>query len=186
MVALHQKPFFCNNDNSIMGNHPSSIIIISYCLSNLVGLIILWSAVKRPMLGRLLLFILFSWAARVNYTLASEHPAVYLNYSNYGIGWYNAFINGWFKNHIAFMVRSIVAGQILIAIGISLKGWWVKMASVGVIIFMLAIAPLGFGVAFPFSLTVSVAGFFIFKKENEHYLWEMGRHSLQAKQRSHS
>lgn len=186
MAASHQKLFFWNNDNNIMDNHPSSIVILSYCLSNLVGLIILWSAVKRPMLGRCLLFLLFAWAALVNYSLANEHPEVYLNYSNYGFGWYNGFINGWFKNHIPFMVNSIVVGQILIAVGISLKGGWVKTASVGIIIFMLAIAPLGFAAAFPFSLTLSVAGFVIFKKDNEHYLWEMGKHSLHPKQHVHS
>lgn len=158
-----------------MINQYSPILMLAYGLSNLLGLIILWCALKHPMIARLLLFLLFAWAARVNYTIANDHPSVYLNYSYYGIGWYRGFIMGWFSEHISPMINMIVCGQICIAIGMALNGWWVKLACIGVIVFMMAIAPLGFAAAFPFSLTLSGACFCIFKQDHNSNLWQIGK-----------
>jgi hypothetical protein len=70
------------------------------------------------------------------------------------------------------MVSLIANGEGLIAVGMILKGWWVKLACMGVIIFQLSIAPLGVYAAFPFSITVSVAAFFILRKNRLDYLWK--------------
>lgn len=70
------------------------------------------------------------------------------------------------------MVTLISAGQGAIAIGFLLKGWWVKLAGIGAILFLLAIAPLGVGAGFPFSITVSIAAFFILQKDVLNYIWE--------------
>ena len=57
----------------------------------------------------------------------------------------------------------------------ALKGAWVKWACIGVIIFLMAIAPLGYYAAFPFSVTVSLAAFFILMKDPRELLWKSGK-----------
>ena len=59
----------------------------------------------------------------------------------------------------------------LIALGMLLKGIWVRLACIGAIIFLLAIAPLGLYAAFPFSLIAGAACFFILKQDDLNYLW---------------
>jgi hypothetical protein len=146
-----------------MNYDDSYFLLIAYCASNIAGLLLLWAAVKKPKHARLVFFVLFGWACWINYTTGQQHPQVYLDYARFSIGIYKDFINGWFKNHIQVTVTIIAIGQALIALGMLLNGIWVKMACVGVILFLLAIAPLGVGSAFPFSITVSIAAYFIIK-----------------------
>jgi hypothetical protein len=146
--------------------------LVAYIISNIAGLIILWAAIKRPYLARLMFVILFSWACVANYTLAHQKPEEYLNYADTSIKWYRDFIHGWFTNHITIMVSSIAIGEGLIAIGMILKGWWVKLSCIGVIVFLMAIAPLGVYAGFPFSITVSIAAFVVLKKNAVNYLWQ--------------
>nr|MBP9099551.1 hypothetical protein [Ferruginibacter sp.] len=54
-------------------------------------------------------------------------------------------------------------GQLIIGLGLLARGMIVKLSCIGGIIFMLAIAPLGFGAAFPFSITSSVALFLLYR-----------------------
>lgn len=48
---------------------------------------------------------------------------------------------------------------------------WVRAACIGAIVFLLAIAPLGVGSAFPFSITVSVAAFLVIRKREFRNIW---------------
>ena len=117
-------------------------------------------------------FLLFAWASVANYTTAHNNPEEYLNYADTSIKWYRDFIHGWFSSNITLMVTSIAVGEGLISIGMILKGWWVKISCIGAIIFLLAIAPMGIYAAFPFSITVSLAAFFVMKKNALSYLWQ--------------
>ena len=150
----------------------NSNYLLPYIISNIVGLLFLWAAIKKPPLARLMFVLLFSWACYINYTLSHSKPEFYLDYADASINWYTHFINGWFSNHITIMVTLIAIGQGLIAIGMSLKGWWVKIACIGVIIFLTAISPLGFYAAFPFEVTVALAAWFIIKNDSLDYLWK--------------
>lgn len=147
--------------------------LVMYLVSNVAGLLILWVAFKRPKIARFVFFLLFAWACWVNYTLARTNPEVYLEYANMSVSWYSNFINGWFKENIAMIITSIAIGQGLIAIGMLLKGWWVKLACIGTIIFLLSIAPLGVGAAFPFSIIVSLAAYIILSKDDLQYIWNI-------------
>jgi hypothetical protein len=146
--------------------------LIAYIISNIVGLIFLWAAIKRPYVARLMFVFLSGWACVANYTLAHQRPEEYLNYADTSIKWYRDFIHGWFKSNITLMVSLIAVGEGSIAVGMILKGWWVRLACMGVIIFLLSIAPLGVYARFPFSITVSLAAFFILKKNAVNYLWQ--------------
>ncbi len=155
-------------------------LIIVYMVSNLIGLLYLLAAIKAPKLARLLFLLLFGWAGWFNYTLCHKNPEAYLMYSQKSIHLYADFINGWFKEHITLFVSLIAIGQFLIAWGMLLKGIWVKLACVGVIIFLLSIAPLGMYAAFPFSIFVLLAAWFIIKKDNKDYIWKFSIHSRKA------
>ena len=150
----------------------NSTYLLPYIISNVIGLLFLWAAIKKPQLARLMFVLLFGWACWINYTLAHEKPEEYLNYANASIKWYADFINGWFRQHVTIMVSLIAMGEGLIAIGMLLKGWWVKMACIGVIIFLIAISPLGYYAGFPFEITVSLAAYFVIKKDSLDYLWK--------------
>ena len=147
--------------------------LVMYLVSNVAGLLILWAAFKKPKIARFVFFLLFTWACWVNYTLAHTNPEAYLGYAAMSSKWYSGFINGWFKEHITLMVTAIAIGQGLIAIGMLLKGWLVKLANIGTIIFLLGIAPLGVGAAFPFSIVVSVAAYVIIRRDDLDYIWKV-------------
>ncbi|MCB0489935.1 MAG: hypothetical protein KDC99_15740 [Cyclobacteriaceae bacterium] len=148
------------------------VYLIPYVVSNAVALFMLWSAWKKPVLARLLFFILFFWAFIMNLTTALTNPNDYLNYSEMAVAWYKSFIDGWFKDHITIVVVAIAIGQALIAIGIILNGTLVRLAAIGAILFLIGIAPLGVGSAFPFSITASVAAWLIIRRKNLEYLWK--------------
>ena len=155
-----------------------SSYLVGYIISNIVGLLFLWAAIKKPYLARLMFVLLFGWASVTNYYFAHQTPEAYLEYADASIKWYRDFIHGWFSSHITLMVTLIAFGEAAIAIGMLLKGWWVKLACIGVIIFLLAIAPLGFYAGFPFSITTSIAAFLILKKEAYNYLWKYKKAKL--------
>jgi len=142
-----------------------------YITANLLGIFILLLAIMRPKTGRFILFLLFAWACTFNIFTSYNNPEVYLNYSTLSVQLYGRFINGWFKDHITLMVTAIAICQGLIAIGMLLRGWWVKLASFGAIAFLLSIAPLGVGSGFPFSITVSLAVCIILKRDNLESIW---------------
>lgn len=146
--------------------------LIGYIVSNIVGILFLWTAIKKPKLSRFMFVLLFGWASWMNYTTVHNKPEVYLEYADMSFSWYSDFINGWFKDNITAMVTMISIGQGLIAVGMLLNGIWVRLACIGAIVFLVAIAPLGVGSGFPFSITVSIAAFIILKKDDLNCLWK--------------
>jgi len=143
-----------------------------WLLSNSVAILLLVAAIKKPRLARVLFAGLFLWASWINYTTAHSTPDEYLNYAALTpFNLYRDFINGWFSANIESMVTLISIGQGLIAIGLLLHGWFVRLACYGVVIFFIAITPLGIGSAFPFTLFASTAIYFILKNDDLDFLW---------------
>jgi hypothetical protein len=112
-----------------------------------------------------------SLGCRYHMYLGITSPDSYLGNASLALPFYRDFINGWFSRYNHILIPLIACGQLLIAIGMLLKGWWVRWACIGTIIFLLSIAPLMVGSAFPFSITVSAAAFIILRKDNNGYLW---------------
>ncbi len=143
-----------------------------WLISNSLAILFLVSAVQKPKLARLLFSLLFFWASWINYTTAQNNPNEYLEYAVFSpFDLYADFINGWFKSHITSMVKLIAFGQGLIAIGMLLKGWILRLACFGAVVFFLAITPLGIGSGFPATILTSVAIYFILKNDDLNYLW---------------
>lgn len=129
-----------------------------YLVSNLIALVMLGLAWRRPRVARWLMVAVFAWAAGTNARFALVSPEVYLEYATLTpSALYRTFIEGWFAAHVAPMVLAIAAGQALIAVFLAgpRAARWAGV--LGAVVFLAAIAPLGVGSAFPFSLIFGAA-----------------------------
>jgi hypothetical protein len=150
----------------------NSTYLILYIISNVVALLMLWAGWKNQRILRLMLFIVFAWASFTNWNEALVAPQFYLEYAGLTFsGWYRDFINGWFSTHITLTVGTIATCQALIAMSMLLKGWIFKTAAIGAIIFLLAIAPLGVGAAFPCTVIMAVSIWLLLRNKKINYLW---------------
>lgn len=152
---------------------PTHIIWIAYSLSNLVALLLLWAAWKKPVLARALFFLLFAWAAWFNTTTVLHTPELYTGYAQYTFSaWYRAFILGFFSQHTAAIVLAIAAGQAGIALGMFGKGAAFRLGAIGGMLFLVCIAPLGAGSAFPCTLLMAAAMGFLYRQGSTQWLWQ--------------
>lgn len=140
--------------------------LIPLLISNAVAILILIAAFKAPRWARWAIVLLFLWASFTNAYTATTNAEVYLEYAPMAIPWYRSFILGWFAEHVRAMVTLIAIGQFTIAVLMSLRGIWLNLGMLGASIFLLAIAPLGVGSAFPFSLIMVVALYVLFRFYN--------------------
>lgn len=146
--------------------------LAAYIISNIVALLILWAAWKQTRIARLLFFLIFAWASWTNLTTALRNPQFYIEYADLSfLNVYKQFIRGWFSLHITEMVSFIAICQALIAFSMLLKGLILRIGIIGAIIFLLAIAPLGVGAAFPFSIIASFAFYLILRNSPNDFLW---------------
>jgi hypothetical protein len=145
--------------------------IVPYIISQIVAIAILITAVSNTRLARILFATLFLWAFCINMYLGITNPNSYLDNAKFAITFYRDFINGWFSHYNHIIIPAIACMQLLIAISMLLKNWWVKWACVGSVIFLISIAPLMVASAFPFSIIVSVAAIIILKRDKRNYIW---------------
>src|SRR5688572_20944465 len=146
--------------------------LVLYIISNIVALLLLWAAWKQPGIARLMFFLMFTWASWTNWTTALHNPRFYIEYADLSfVDVYRQFIRGWFSRHVVDMIGFIATCQALIAVSMLFKGWILKTGCIGAIIFLLGIAPLGVGSAFPFSITASLALYLILRNSPSDNLW---------------
>ena len=152
--------------------------LMPYIISQAASLIMLIAALKRTRWARWLFSMLFLWASATNMYIGLTDPDSYLDNARFAIPLYQDFINGWFSHYNHIIIPLIAVGQFFIAAGMILNGWWVKLACIGSIIFLLSIAPLMVGSAFPFSITVSIAAVLILINDDKNYAWKRQEKSL--------
>src|SRR5215208_7297243 len=127
--------------------------LVAYLSANLIAFGILAVAFWRPAIVRWIWVAIFVWAGSVNTMTAAREPWVYLAYGELTpSALYRDFIAGWFSTHIQPFILSIAAGQLTIAILLSRPGDARWLGVMGASLFLLAIAPLGVGSGFPFSV----------------------------------
>jgi len=154
-----------------MNGLENKVYVIAYIISNAFALLVLFFSWKHIKLSRLSFFILFGWASWANWTTAINSPDDYLDYAALSFfPLYKHFIQGWFSNHILLVVGFIATAQAFIAISLLLRGWVYKAGIIGGVLFLISIAPLGVGSAFPCTLLLAVALGMIFKNHNEFIL----------------
>lgn len=162
-------------------SHPSYISLL--VISNVVAILQLIAAFKWPAVARFSFFFLFAWASWTNWVTSQHSPHVYLEYAD--LAWssfYRHFINGWFKDHIPFVVGAVAFCQGLIAISFLLRGWIFRVGCTGAVVFLLAILPLGIGAGFPCTAIMAAGILRLLTKHNNTYLWERKVNQKQKKQ----
>lgn len=152
--------------------HDLQEYIIPYTISQAVSLIILFLAWKKPKWARIGLSILFLYASIYNLFIGLNKPDEYLGFAELALPVYRDFILGWFSHNNHIMIPLIAIGQLAVAIGILLRNTVAKIAFIGIIVFLLGIAPLMVGSAFPFSVTVSLGVILILRKGKLNYIWK--------------
>jgi hypothetical protein len=138
--------------------------VISYILTNGIAVIFVFLSWRNPKVGRVLFFVLFFLASCLNVYTASQNPEVYQYFVD--MTWldiYRVFILGWFKDNASWFVIAIASGQLFIAVSMWLKRSLLKLGALGAMFFFVAISPFGFGSAFPATLIMALAMFFILK-----------------------
>lgn len=152
--------------------------LIPYIISQVASIIILVVAWKKTKWARVLFALLFFWASGTNMYLGITKPDTYQLYADLAIPVYRDFINGWFSQNNYIVIPLIAVGQFLIALGMLLRGWWITAACFGAISFLLSIAALMVGAAFPFSITVSIAAWLILLNDDKSYIWQKQQNHL--------
>jgi hypothetical protein len=146
--------------------------LIPYIASQVISIIVLYVAWKNTRLARLIFTLMFLYAGCYNMYIGFMKPDEYLGFADMAIPLYRDFINGWFSNFNYILIPLIATGQLVIAVGMILNDNWVRLACMGSIIFLLSIAPLMVGSAFPFSITVSAAALLILRNDDMNVLWK--------------
>jgi hypothetical protein len=146
--------------------------LIPYIASQVISIIVLYVAWKNTRLARLIFTLMFLYAGCYNMYIGFMKPDEYLGFADMAIPLYRDFINGWFSNFNYILIPLIATGQLVIAVGMILNDNWVRLACMGSIIFLLSIAPLMVGSAFPFSITVSAAALLILRNDDINVLWK--------------
>jgi len=132
-------------------------MLVPYIVVNVLALVLLWLATKKPRLARWIFGAIFVGAAFFNAYMAAKKPEAYI--TAYGpSAWlpvYRDFIYGFFSRATAPLVLLIAAGQAVCGVLLFTQRRY-KLGALGAIIFLLAITPLGFGSAFPLGLIMVV------------------------------
>lgn len=129
---------------------------LPHAISLTASVLMLLAAWRRPVLGRALYVALFAWAAPTNLHAVSTDPAQYLDFANLAVlDAYADIIRGPFAQHVTLYVTLIATCQALIAAGLFTGGMLARVAAVGAITFLVAIAPFGVGSAFPCTLIMA-------------------------------
>ena len=146
--------------------------IIPYTISQVISLIILLLSWKKPNWARISLSVVFLYAGIYNLILGFNKPDEYLGFADLALPFYRDFILGWFSHNNHIMIPLVAIGQLTAGIGILLRTTLVKIACIGMIAFLLGIAPLMVGSAFPFSITVSLGVILILRRGKMNYIWK--------------
>jgi hypothetical protein len=159
---------------------------IAYTISNILAVLCIGGALRKPAWTRVGLAAIFLWASYINSKTALYEPGLYLEYSRFTmLPFYKEFINGFFSTHIREIVIPIAIAQFLIFLGLLLNKIWTRLACIGGILFGIAIAPLGIGAAFPATVLMA-AGFFILLTKYDHdFIWKQNESNIHKKETLH-
>lgn len=135
-----------------------NILSPEYMITNLVAVLLVFLAWRRPKSATFLMAVLFTGAAVFNTLTAIFHPERYMVYADLAaIPIYESFIGGYFSRNVRFIIFFIAALQLLAGIFMLSSRILSNIAFAGAAFFLLAIAPLGAGSAFPSSLLFAAA-----------------------------
>ena len=137
----------------------------NYVISNIFALALIVAAARWPRVARLFVSVLFVGGGIWNLFASLTMPQFYVaTYGPLATPPYQAFIYGPFATNPALFVVPIAIGEMTIGVLAAGSGRWIRLSMVGMTVFMLGLAPLGVGGAFPFSVFAIVAGYLLWSK----------------------
>ncbi|HEY9045509.1 MAG TPA: hypothetical protein VIN08_06415 [Ohtaekwangia sp.] len=146
---------------------------VQYIVTNIIAILTTITVMLWPNAGRVLLSGIFIGAAAFNAFTAMENPSLYLVFGELTVSdFYRTIILGPFSRHTQLYIYGIAGCQLLIGAFLLYKGRLMKIAMVCAILFLLAIAPLGFGSAFPATLILSTAFLILMQKKIDYNIYE--------------
>ncbi|GGN07038.1 hypothetical protein GCM10010967_48080 [Dyadobacter beijingensis] len=126
-----------------------------YLSCNAMAIFLIWASKSRPALARLILLLIFLFAAGFNAYTALDAPWNYQDFADSAMPIYKRFILGAFLHIITPMVLTIAICQLLIALAMTARGQLFQAGCWAGMIFLVAIAPLGLYAAFPMPLLLA-------------------------------
>lgn len=131
-----------------------------YIGSNLLSILLSVVAALWPRISRWIFVVIFLGAAVSNTMQALQEPQVYVDYGQSALPeLYRSFIYGFFSQHTQPIVLAIAAGQLLVGVLLTRRGWLFGLGVLGGITFLIAIAPIGVFAGFPATLIMAAALF---------------------------
>ena len=140
---------------------------IPFVVTNAISLALVALAFRWPNGLRWFLALFFMGSACVNAIMAVRRPGLYVEATRDAalLQIYRDFISGFFSRHTTAIVLLIALGQLCCGLFLALGGPWLWWGTVGVILFLLAIAPLGVFSAFPATLFWAAAAFIAYHQQ---------------------
>lgn len=155
----------------------SDYLSLPYIITNIVAVFIVISAMLWPTVSRVLLSTIFIGAFALNLFTAVMNPSAYLEFGEFSTSdFYRSLILGPFSSHVTLYVSLIAVCQLLIGIFISYRGRLMKLAMIGAMVFLVAIAPLGYGSAFPSTIIMTTALVILFSRNIRFNVYEVLHH----------
>lgn len=130
---------------------------VFYLGCNALAIFMIRISKTRPPLARMILLLIFLFAAGFNAYTALDAPWNYKDFADSAMPLYKRFILGAFIPIITPMVLTIAVCQLLIALAMTTRGELLQAGCWAGIIFLIAIAPLGLYAAFPMPLLLAWA-----------------------------
>ena len=126
----------------------------AYIGSNIVAVVLLLAAFRWPRFVRWIFLVSFLAAGLFNAATAISEPEAYLMYAEWTpVPQYRDFILGSFSQNTTAFVLAIALGQLFVGLLLAIpKRVLLALGVLGAGVFLAAIAPLGYGSGFPFSL----------------------------------
>ena len=134
-------------------------------IANLLAVVVMLFSYHFPRFMRFIWGIIFIVAGIVNLITVVNAPGIYVDtFGPAAMDFYKNIIYGTFSKHPGVYVAAIAGGQIFVGALIWSRGFWYYLGLIGGFIFLLAIAPLGAGSAFPSTVFLAFGLIFMMRK----------------------
>ncbi|PSL31607.1 hypothetical protein [Dyadobacter jiangsuensis] len=156
-----------------------------YLSCNALAIFLIWASKSRPALARLILMLIFLFAAGFNAYTALDAPWNYQDFAGSAMPIYKRFILGAFIPIITPMVLTIAICQLLIALAMTARGELFQAGCWAGIVFLVAIAPLGLYAAFPMPLLLAWAILRLLRTDSGRSSHPIDTKSVKSKNKHH-
>ena len=139
--------------------------LVPFILTNIISIILIIVSIKWIDAGKIIFAVIFLFACGFNVYNVINHPDSYLEFGKTAkLFFYRDFIFGDFRDNIIIYIIIIAVIQLMISFFLFTESFLTNYGFTGGIIFLVLIAPLGLGSAFPSTLLMALALYIIYAK----------------------